>query len=146
MLPARRRLSFICCKSFSPPLFLPVVNEVGRPIRLCPRAEGGLDPLIVTFDEGGGGRDLFVEKFVDDTGRGGCKKDVGDELPDPREERLTPGPTDRLPAGIPLAYIPEVGMGRNVGVDGREVGVGMELVVETVLVLSRPSEGPDRRD
>jgi len=67
-------------------------------------------------------------------------------LPYPNEDRLTPGPTERLPVGIPLAYIPEVGKGKNVGVEGLEVGVGIELYVETVLILSRPSVGPDRRD
>jgi hypothetical protein len=44
------------------------------------------------------------------------------------------------------AYNPELGSGMNVGVAGREVGVGIELTVAVVLMLLRPSVEVDRRD
>ena len=63
----------------------------------------------------------------------------------PNDDRLTAvGPVERFIVGSPEPYKPGVGTGRKVGVAGREVGVGIELVVDTVLVLSRPS--PDNRD
>lgn len=44
---------------------------------------------------------------------------------EPKEDRLgAPGPTERL-----NDVEADVGIGRNVGVAGREVGVGIELVV-----------------
>lgn len=107
----------------------------------------------MTFGDsgGGGGKLLFVEAASDpmDVGRsrkrsGGWRNDVGEEFADPNEERFGagPGPVDRF-IGRPEAYIPPDGTGRKVGVDGRDVGVGIELVVETVLVLARPSVSPD---
>lgn len=69
----------------------------------------------------------------------------------PNEERFgweyapDEGPVDRFNP-IVLWYRPEVGTGRNVGVEGREIGVGIELavlVVAFVLMLLLPS---DRRD
>lgn len=56
-----------------------------------------------------------------------------------------PGPVDRFkpvtPAVVEWAYRPADGTGRKVGVAGREVGVGIELVVVAVLRLP-----PDNRD
>jgi len=40
------------------------------------------------------------------------------------------------PAVEAWAYNPEVGTGRNVGVEGREAGVGMELVVLAEVILA----------
>jgi len=82
---------------------------------------------------------------------------VGDDLAvlAPSEERFIceyapePGPVDSLSPVPTPAYMPEDGMGKNVGVDGREVGVGMELevlVVALVLTLLRPSVEMERRD
>jgi hypothetical protein len=55
------------------------------------------------------------------------------------------GPVERfrpvIPAVEEYAYSPADGTGRNVGVAGREVGVGIELVVAVVLRLA-----PERRD
>ena len=45
-----------------------------------------------------------------------------------------------IPRPLP-PYKPGAGIGKNVGVDGRDVGVGMELVVAVVLRLA-----PERRD
>jgi len=45
-----------------------------------------------------------------------------------------------IPGPLP-PYNPEVGSGKNVGVDGRDTGDGMELVVAVVLRLA-----PERRD
>jgi hypothetical protein len=69
----------------------------------------------------------------------------------PREARFgceytpPPWPVDRfrpvIPAVEEYAYSPADGTGRNVGVAGREVGVGIELVVAVVLRLA-----PERRD
>ena len=58
------------------------------------------------------------------------------------------GPVERF-RPILLLYKLADGMGRNVGVDGREEGVGIELavlVVAFVLVLLRPSVDTDSRD
>lgn len=52
-------------------------------------------------------------------------------------ERLNPA----APAVEACAYSPAEGIGKNVGVAGREEGVGMELVVAVVLRLA-----PDIRD
>lgn len=38
-----------------------------------------------------------------------------------------------MPEMVPLAYMLEVGTGKNVGVAGREDGVGMVLMVAVVL-------------
>lgn len=46
-----------------------------------------------------------------------------------------------MPEMVPLAYRLDVGTGKNVGVVGREDGVGMVLMVAVVLWLS-----PERRD
>jgi len=62
----------------------------------------------------------------------------------PNEDRLDAGPVERFIVGNADPYIPADGTGKKVGVAGRDVGVGMELVVDTVLVLSRPS--PESRD
>ena len=54
------------------------------------------------------------------------------------------GPIERFMPLIPRPlppYKPGAGIGKNVGVDGRDVGVGMELVVAVVLRLA-----PERRD
>jgi hypothetical protein len=66
----------------------------------------------------------------------------------PRDARLGceyPGPVERfrpvIPAVEEYAYSPADGTGMNVGVAGREVGVGIELVVAVVLRLA-----PERRD
>lgn len=66
----------------------------------------------------------------------------------PRDARFgceyAAGPVDRLKPLMPRPlppYKPEVGTGKNVGVDGRDVGVGMELVVVVVLTLAA-----ERRD
>ena len=69
---------------------------------------------------------------------GGCRRVVGVEGVEPREDLFIPGPVDRFPCDRPLVYDPVLGIGRNVGVAGREVGVAIELVVEAVLILSRP--------
>lgn len=77
--------------------------------------------------------------------------DVGESaLLDPSEPRfgwaltITPGPTERfkpIPNVVPLPYKLDVGTGKNVGVLGREDGVGMVLMVAVVLWLS-----PERRE
>lgn len=55
---------------------------------------------------------------------------------DPRDDRFTkfvaPGPVERF-----KEIKPEEGMGNNVGVAGRELGVGMELVVVVLPAESR---------
>jgi hypothetical protein len=60
------------------------------------------------------------------------------------------GPLGRFkpvaPAVDVCAYSPEVGRGMNVGVAGRETGVGIELTVVVVLTLLRPSVEVDSRD
>ena len=58
---------------------------------------------------------------------------------------LKTGPVGRFDPIAPW-YRPEVGIGRNVGVHGRDTGVGIELVVLVVafvLMLLRPSESRD---
>jgi len=71
---------------------------------------------------------------------------------EPREDRLKPklGPLGRFkpvaPAVEGCGYNPELGRGMNVGVAGRETGVGIELTVAVVLTLLRPSVEVDSRD
>ena len=74
---------------------------------------------------------------------------------DPRDDRLKkappkPGPLGRFrpvaPAVEECAYSPALGSGMNVGVAGREMGVGIELTVAVVLMLLRPSVEVDSRD
>ena len=74
----------------------------------------------------------------------------------PREERFPgwlyapePGPVERFVPAFPPLYKLAEGTGRNVGVDGRDEGVGMELavlVVAFVLMLLRPSVEVDSLD
>lgn len=73
----------------------------------------------------------------------------------PRDDRLKkappkPGPLGRFrpvaPAVEECAYSPALGSGMNVGVAGRETGVGIELTVAVVLMLLRPSVEVDSRD
>jgi len=73
----------------------------------------------------------------------------------PREERFIceyapePGPVESLSPVPTPAYMPDDGMGKNVGVVGLDVGVGIELevlVVAFVLTLLRPSVETERRD
>lgn len=71
---------------------------------------------------------------------------------EPRDERLSCEYAPELgPVGSlsPVPPLPYVGRGKNVGVEGREDGVGMELVVLVVafvLTLLRPSVETERRD
>ena len=59
------------------------------------------------------------------------------------------GPVERfrpvIPAVEEYAYRPAEGTGKNVGVDGREEGVGIELVVAVVLALAAESRDCGRR-
>lgn len=148
MLPALVRLSFRPFSSSSrgfdsssaPVLLLPLPSPDGRPIRVWPNTEDGLEVLSVTF-EGVIGNALPVDDKTE-LGRsarkvGGCNNVVGVDGVEPNEDLFIVGPVDLFPWGR-LLKDPEVGIGRNVGVAGREVGVAMELVVETVLILSRP--------
>ena len=73
----------------------------------------------------------------------------------PRDDRLKkappkPEPPGRFrpvaPAVEGCAYSPALGSGMNVGVAGREIGVGIELTVAVVLMLLRPSVEVDSRD
>jgi hypothetical protein len=73
----------------------------------------------------------------------------------PSDDRLKkappkPGPLGRFrpvaPAVEECAYSPALGSGINVGVAGREMGVGIELTVAVVLMLLRPSVEVDNRD
>lgn len=50
-----------------------------------------------------------------------------------------------IPAVDGCAYSPADGRGKNVGVEGREVGVGIELVVAVVLTLAAESRDCGRR-
>jgi len=70
---------------------------------------------------------------------------------DPRDDRLRKAPpADRFrPVALAVegcAYSPALGSGMNVGVAGREIGVGIELTVAVVLMLLRPSVEVDSRD
>jgi len=71
---------------------------------------------------------------------------------EPSEDRFKPklGPLGRFkpvaPAVEGCTYNPELGRGMNVGVAGRETGVGIELTVAVVLTLLRPSVEVDSRD
>lgn len=74
---------------------------------------------------------------------------------DPRDDRLKKAPLKPEPPGrfrpVALAveecaYSPGLGSGMNVGVAGREIGVGIELTVAVVLMLLRPSVEVDSRD
>lgn len=74
--------------------------------------------------------------------------DVGEPaLLDPSEPRFcwflatTPGPVERFKPIPVVPYRLDVGTGKNVGVVGRDDGVGMVLMVAVVLWLS-----PERRD
>ena len=119
-------------------LFRPLPNEDGRMMRLWPSTDGGRGILTVTL---GGPIDLFTDSgtgvWISPAISGGYNIPVVAALA-PNEDRLTTGPVGLLICGSPLVYDPELGIGKNVGVAGREVGVGIELVVDTVLVLSLP--------
>lgn len=145
-LPDRGRSSLIS-RSLSPPaLRLPLPPPLGRPMRLFDRdaldALGGRRLRTVTFESPGSGFSM------DELGRDG-----GGGMPvlAPRDDRLLTarGPVERFNPPFVGAYKPEEGMGSNVGVDGREVGVGMDEVVAVValrldvVVLMLP---PERRD
>lgn len=143
LLPDRARdrsLFLPPMSSASPVLLRPPVGN-GLPIRLC-----DIDPGTEYFDVG---RTLTftcgmcMPGLDIDGDRGGL---------DPRDDRLSceyapdPDPVDTFK---PLLAPPYVGMGRKVGVDGREDGVGIELMVldvAFVLTLLRPSVDTDRRD
>jgi len=76
---------------------------------------------------------------------------VGDSpVVDPRDDRLKKAPPGRFipvaPAVEECAYSPALGSGINVGVAGREIGVGIELTVAVVLMLLRPSVEVDSRE
>jgi len=109
---------------------------VGFAILLCPRwfKLGSFD-LGLNFSscEGGGidGDGVFVDDVDPTNPRFGC----GPEICGAGE-----GPTERLPPFVELCRYPEA-TGREVGVEGRETEVGIELTVD-VLVL--PSD--ERRD
>lgn len=73
----------------------------------------------------------------------------------PRDDRLKKAPPKPEAPGrfrpVALAvegcaYSPGLGSGMNVGVAGREIGVGIELTVVVVLILLRPSVEVDSRD
>jgi len=118
---------------------------------ICGRA---LPPSLLYFEE-------LVDDGVPEPGRGGgiatgrsrgLKRPLdggGIAVLDPNDERfcwgwgVAPGPVGRLSPVNPAveAYRPPVGIGRNVGVAGRDEGVGMELDVAVVLRLA-----PDSRD
>lgn len=69
---------------------------------------------------------------------------VGDSAEfDPSEIRLIPTPAEPfpMPDAYLLEYKLEMGRGKEVGVAGRDGGVGMELTVVVVLILA-----PERRD
>lgn len=144
---------------------------LGRPIRLfdsIDAAAGNLDGgRIVTFEwsEGSCGRVfrapvLRSSREEYDNGRSRARELVSEGgegvvavlvVLVPRDARFdceytpVPGPVERfrpvIPAVVEYAYSPADGTGRNVGVAGREVGVGTELVVAVVLRLA-----PERRD
>lgn len=57
----------------------------------------------------------------------------------PNRDRLDAGPVEHFIVGNTDPEIPADGTGKKVGAAGRDVRVGMELVVDTVLVLLRPS-------
>lgn len=133
----------------------------GRPIRLLDRTEKpGLGNLvggrIVTFEwsEGGlgtFGRSLFGSKRDIGLSRRVSVSDGGEGVVAallPRDTRLgceyATCPVERFIPLIPRPLPPYklgVGTGKYAGVDGRDVGVGMELVVAMVLRLA-----PERRD
>lgn len=77
---------------------------------------------------------------------------VGDSpVVDPSDDRLKKAPPlgrfrPVAPAVEECAYSPALGSGMNVGVAGREIGVGIELTVAVVLMLLRPSVDVDSRD
>lgn len=115
---------------------------------------------IVTFASGGEkwGRVFVVWRSalpLCETGRSRARDSFSDDVDepvflDPSEPRFcwplatTPGPVERfkpIPEVVPLAYRLDVGTGKNVGVVGREDGVGIVLMVAVVLWLS-----PERRD
>lgn len=133
MLPDRDRTS--PSKLFSSPTFsesAPALlrPDVGLPILLLFRA---FDP---------GRRDLIVMFGWSGDGGNGSGGEV-----DPRDARLGCRPefrpVDRFPP-IEDPYKLAVGRGKHVGVEGRDMDVGMELTVDAVvLVLVLPS---DKRD
>ena len=136
MLPDRERpsSSAVSASTFSDsgPVLLLVV---GFPILLCPRGFklGSFDlDLNLSSCEGGGidGDGVIVDDVDPTELRFGC----GPEICDAGE-----GPTGRLL--LAELYRCAEAIGRNVGVEGREIEVGIELTVE-VLVL--PSD--ERRD
>lgn len=107
--------------------------------------EGGLPPVDSLCDEGVSrwGRPLSDRKLAS----------VGESAP--RDDRLKNAPPKPVPPGRfrPVApavegcaYSPALGSGMNVGVAGREMGVGIELTVAVVLMLLRPSVEVDSRD
>lgn len=108
---------------------------VGFPILLCPRGfKLGSFDLGLNFSscEGGSsdGDGVFVDGVDPTEPRFGCEPEICG---------AGEGPTGRLPPVEVYRCVEAIG--RNVGVDGREAEVGIELTVE-VLVL--PSD--ERRD
>lgn len=125
-------------KSPSPPLFRPLKPPlVGLPIRLCAN-EGTLVAV-----------DLIAILLGPYVGReeGG---DIGElVLLLPNEARLLNAPDPDRFRSCEDEYMPELGIGRKVGVVGRDIGVGIELevlVVALVLMLLLPSVEVDKRD
>ncbi len=125
--------------------------------------EGSLPP-VGSFCDGGEdevAEGLTVKEVEEDISRGerplSDKKlaSVGESLVvDPNDDllkkvspKLVPGRLMPVaPAVEECAYSPGLGSGMNVGVAGREIGVGIELTVAVVLILLRPSVEVDSRD